>query len=150
MPAMPRHTLPLLAAALTALVPLPAQDTAPIGGQWVIDSIGIPDQVQLTLHRSFGKNGSLTNSSAIVLGALHGLNRAQMDSANGTTAQFSIARDAGTLACEGYFKRGNGAGTFTFSPSPGFAAEMRKLGYSVETTEMFFSMAAHDVSLAYV
>jgi len=141
-----RLTAGLAALALSAF----AQDSAPIRGQWIIDGIGIPDQIELTLHRNFGGHGSSTNSSSFRVDSLKGLSQAQMASPAGSTVQFSIARDAGTLVCEGYFKQGNGAGTFTFSPDANFAAEMRKLGYEVLKPDMFFSMAAHDVSLAYV
>lgn len=127
-----------------------AQEPAPITGQWIIDNAGIPDQVQLTLHRSIGKSGSSTNSSGYPIKGLVGLTRAQMDSTEGMMVHFQMARDAGTLACEGYFKRGNGAGTFTFSADPAFVVEMRKLAYTGFDPEMQFSMATHDVSLDYV
>lgn len=127
-----------------------AQESAPITGQWIIDGIGVPDQVQLTLHRSIGKSGSSTNSSGFPVKGFLGLSRAQMDSPEGVMVHFQMVRDAGTLACEGYFKQGNGAGTFTFSQDPSFISEMRKLGYTGLNPEMLFSMAAHNVSLEYV
>jgi len=127
-----------------------AQESAPITGQWIIDGMGVPDQLQLTLHRSIGKSGSSTNSSAFPMKGFLGLSRAQMDSPQGVMVRFQMIRDAGTLACEGYFKQGNGAGTFTFSQDPGFISEMRKLGYTGLNPEMLFSMAAHNVSLEYV
>lgn len=126
-----------------------AQESAPISGQWIIDGIGLPDQVQLTLHRS-SKSGNSTNSSGYPVKGFQGLSRAQMDSPEGVVVRFQMVRDAGTLACEGYFKRGNGAGTFTFSSDPGFIAEMQKLGYTGMDQEMLFSMASHDVSREYV
>src|SRR5579864_7127122 len=136
--------------AVSAMLIVFAQETAPITGQWIIDSIGVADQVCLTLHRTIGKSGSSTNSSSYPIASLQGLTAAQMESKDGTMVHFGLVRDAGTLACDGYFKRGSGAGTFTFSPDPNFAAEMRKLGYDVRKPEQFFSMAAHNVSLAYV
>ena len=122
----------------------------PITGQWMIDSTELPDQVQLTLHRSSSGHGGSTNSSPIPLRQLNGLTRAQMDDANGATVHFEIIRDAGVLACEGYFKRSNGAGSFTFSADPGFISEMRSLGYTGLSDEQVFSMAVHDVSREYV
>jgi hypothetical protein len=127
-----------------------AQESAAITGQWIIDGIGVPDQVQLTLHRSIGKSGSSTNSSGFPVKGFLGLSRAQMDSSEGVMVRFQMVRDAGTLACEGYFKRGNGAGTFTFSQDPNFISEMRKMGYTGLHPEMLFAMAAHNVSLDYV
>ncbi|HKW97469.1 MAG TPA: hypothetical protein VJN43_07025 [Bryobacteraceae bacterium] len=139
------------AAAICALpVVVRAQENAPITGQWIIEDIEAPGQVGLTLHRSFGKSGSSTNSSGISVSALKGLTAAQMNAGDGGMVHFEIVRDAGTLACEGYFKRGAGAGTLSFHANPQFASEMRKLGYEVQKPEMFFSMAAHDISLAYI
>ena len=138
-----------VAAAGVILIAL-AQESAPVTGQWMIDGIGIPDQVQLTLHRSIGKSGSSTNFSSYPVKSFLGLSRTQMDSPEGLMVRFQMVRDAGTLACEGYFKHGNGAGTFTFTSDPGFSAEMRQLGYMGLNPEMLFSMAAHDVSLEYV
>jgi hypothetical protein len=127
-----------------------AQESSPITGQWIIDGIGVPDQVQLTLHRSLGKSGSSTNSSSFPVKGFLGLSRVQMDSPEGVMVRFQMVRDAGTLACEGYFKRGNGAGTFTFSQDPNFISEMRKMAYTGLHPEMLFAMAAHNVSLDYV
>jgi hypothetical protein len=132
------------------LLCLNAQGTAAISGQWMIDGESTPEQVHLTLHRRMGQSGSSTNSSSFLLGNLRGLTKKQMDSVDGSVVHFQIIRDAGTLACEGYFKRGDGAGSFAFSPNPNFASEMRTFGYQGLTPEMHYSMAAHDVSLAYV
>src|SRR5258708_1243527 len=117
-----------------------AQEPAPITGQWIIDGIGVPDQVELTLHRSIGKSGSSTNSSSFPVKGFLGLSRAQMDSPQGAMTRFQMVRDAGTLACEGYFKQGNGAGTFTFSQDSGFMSEMRKLAYPGRNPDRLFSM----------
>ena len=82
---------------------LSAQQAAPISGQWIIDRIDVPGQVLLTLHRSFRKSGSSTNSSGFPASSLKGLSGAQMESVEGSRVRFEIVRDAGTLACEGYF-----------------------------------------------
>lgn len=120
-----------------------------ITGQWMIDRTPAADQVQLTLHRS-ARGGSHTNSSGFPAGQLKGLTRAQMDSPDGSTVHFQIVRDAGSLQCEGYFKKGNGAGAFTFAPDPNFVSEMRALGYPHLSPEQVFSMAIQNVSLDYV
>jgi len=127
-----------------------ARDSTHITGQWIIDGVEVAEQEQLTLHRGVGKSGSSTNSSSYPVKGFLGLSRAQMDAPGGVMVRFQMVRDAGTLACEGYFKRGNGAGTFTFSQDPGFVSEMQKLGYTGLHPEMLFSMAAHNVSLDYV
>jgi hypothetical protein len=126
-----------------------AQESGPISGQWIIDGVGIADQVHLTLHRS-SKSGNSTNSFGYPVKSFVGLSHGQMDSPSGTMVRFQIVRDAGMLDCDGYFKGGNGAGTFAFSPDSEFVAEMRGLGYTGLDSEMLFSMAAHDVSREYV
>src|SRR5678815_5691190 len=90
-----------------------AQQDAPISGQWMIDNLNVGDQVHLTLHRSVGKFGNSTNSSSYPVNQLRGLARPQMESQQGSVVKFEIERDAGTLVCEGYFKGGSGAGSFT-------------------------------------
>src|SRR6266540_1128817 len=119
------RTITICTLAGVVMWALSAQQPAPITGQWIIESGTSGDQVQLTLHRTFGKSGNSTNSSSYPMNNLKGLSRAQMESAQGSPVQFEMVRDAGTLACEGYFKRGNGAGSFTFSTNAGFASEMR-------------------------
>src|SRR3984893_436429 len=148
---MTRITLLALSALMLAYV-LPAEET--ITGQWIIDQSAIDQlprggKVQLTLHRSSGRS-QMTSSSALPLEQLRGLSRQQMESPTGATVHFEIAREAGTLGCEGYFRSGNGAGAFTFSPNANFVSEMRSLGYHSLAMETVFAMAVHDVKTAYV
>jgi hypothetical protein len=137
-----------LAAGLSLMWVAPAEEA--ITGQWMIDPTPLPDQVQLTLHRSNRQFSSHTNSSSFPVNQFKGLGRAQMDSPDGLTVRFELARDAGTLACEGYFKQGHGAGHFTFSQDTTFISDMRALGYSNLSQEQVFSMAVHDVTRKYV
>jgi hypothetical protein len=60
--------------------------------------------------------------------------------------QFTIARDAGKIECEGFLNNGEGAGIFHFQPDPNYAGEMHKLGFEVDE-EKQYSMAVQDVSL---
>ena len=148
---MTRITL-LALSALTLAYALPAEEI--ITGQWIIDPSHTDQapaggKVQLTLHR-FSERSQMTSSSALPLEQLRGLSRQQMESPAGATVHFEIAREAGTLGCEGYFRSGNGAGAFTFSPNANFVAEMRSLGYNGLPVETVFSMAVHDVKTAYV
>jgi hypothetical protein len=78
---------------------------------------------------------------------LKGLSPASITGAKGP-AQFQLVRDAGTIAFDGAFDRGLGAGTFTFTPDANYQARMRNLGYSCIGSKQF-EMAALDVSLAY-
>jgi hypothetical protein len=142
---MTRITL-LAFSALTLAYALSAEEI--ITGQWMIDP-PIEGKVLLTLHRSSG-HSQMTSSSGLPLEQLRGLSRQQMESSAGATVHFEIAREAGSLGCEGYFRSGNGAGAFTFSPNANFVSEMRSLGYQNLPVETVFSMAVHDVKTAYV
>lgn len=137
----------LLALSALTLAALPAEET--ITGQWIIDPAPVADKIQLTLHRA-SSGSRMTSSSPLPLDQLRGLSRQQMDSTAGANVRFEIAREAGTLGCEGYFRAGNGAGAFTFSQNSKFLSEMRSLGYSGLSAETVFSMAVHDLKTAYV
>jgi hypothetical protein len=147
---MTRITL-LALTTLTLAYSLSAEET--ITGQWMIDQHtdqgAVAGKVQLTLHRS-SVNSQMTSSSALPLEQLRGLSPQQMQSPAGATVHFEIAREAGTLACDGYFRSNNGAGAFTFSPNANFVSQMRSLGYNSLAVETVFSMAVHDVKTAYV
>ncbi len=129
-------------------VALAVQNDSPITGQWMIDGSVVDGKVELTLRGSRGERGHFSSSSMLPLEQLRGLSHELMNSA-GANVRFEIARDAGTLVCEGYFKNGNGAGAFTFSPNSRFVSEMQSLGYAGLSTDKVFSMAVHDVTLAY-
>ena len=100
-------------------------EAADITGTWAIQDLQVADKVQLSLNVIQDGKGSFNNSSAFDISQLRGLTPAQMAAPAGTMARFELVREAGTFACEGYFKAGNGAGTFLFRPDPGFLQQMR-------------------------
>lgn len=68
-------------------------------------------------------------------GDLQGLSREQ--ALSGGAVKFSLAREAGTIACEGSFQNeGNqtsrGSGTFRFTPNASFLGAMKSRGYDFE------------------
>jgi hypothetical protein len=63
--------------------------------------------------------------------------------------RFTIARDAGTIECEGFLKNGDGAGLFTFNPNERYRSEMQSLGFSGISADEQLAFAIHDVSLAF-
>ena len=64
--------------------------------------------------------------------------------------RFEIARDAGTIALEGRFEGGDGAGHFTFTPRPDYVQDLRQQGYGTLDDEKVFSLATHDVSRGFI
>jgi hypothetical protein len=60
-----------------------------------------------------------------------GLTREQV--MKGGPVAFTLAREAGTISCEGNFQNGKGAGTFRFTRNPGFVAAMKSKGFDFES-----------------
>src|SRR5262249_2554285 len=107
----------------------------------------VPDRIQLSF---FYPGGGLSNSSVIFDPAVfRGLTAAQMASPIQTAARFDIVREAGTIACEGYFQSGRGSGTLVFQPNPDFRAQMSRLGFQDISDNQLFNMAVHDVGPRY-
>jgi hypothetical protein len=134
-----------LSAAWFAL----AQSNAPITGQWTIGNSGSPDKVRFSIQRT-SPNHNMNSSSDAPLNQFRGITRGQLDSP-GTVAQFELVRDAGTFHFEGYLRNGGGGGNFVFTPNPNYANELRPLGFAGNLNEeKVFTMAVHDVSVAYI
>lgn len=90
------------------------------------------------------------------LSDLAGLTAAQINASSATPVQFTLRRDAGTLSFDGTFRKGDGAGHFTFTPNNGYVSQLRALGYTLEPREgramddELFVYAIVDVSIDYV
>src|SRR5881296_2050746 len=68
-----------------------------------------------------------------------------------TSIKFDLHREAGTLAFEGAFRDGRGAGLFRFSPRAQYTAEMKALGYGEDLPQWRrFQLAIHDVGPKYI
>src|SRR5712692_7518393 len=104
--------------------------------------------VQLTLSRRRGTHGSSQHSNPVALAELRGLTADQM-SADASSVSFTLERDAGRFSFDGTFRRGEGAGHFTFMARPEFVAAMRGLGYALDD-EKLYSMGVLDVSREFV
>ncbi len=79
----------------------------------------------------------------VPLSGVTGLSAADLKS-NAANVQFTMTRPAGTIAFEGRFSDGNGAGNFRFTPNDGFVREMETLGYRDFTTDELLVLASHD------
>src|SRR4030095_844124 len=62
--------------------------------------------------------------------------------------RFDIRREAGTFACEGWFRQGSGSGHFTFVPDQGFASELSRRVVGSPASRQLFSLALADVGVA--
>jgi hypothetical protein len=63
--------------------------------------------------------------------------------------RFTITRDAGRFACEGFLNDAAGAGIFHFTPDAKFVASMKSLGFGGIDEEKQFAMAVHDVTVEF-
>jgi hypothetical protein len=102
------------------------------------------------LQSSWNEDHHFSSSSDWNIGDLRGLDWTTDGNRTGKhDVHFTIARDAGTVDCEGFVRDGAGAGLFTFRSNPQYSREMDALGFSGVDEERLFSFAIHDVSLAF-
>ena len=137
-------TVTVALLALTALlVPCAAAQS---GGTWAIRPAERAGEVRVRFQASDAGQGNFDISRAMRVSELHGLTAAQMASSKGATVHFEIVREAGTIACDGYFRQQRGAGTFVFHADARFAPAMRALGISGIDQTQLRSMAFVDVT----
>ena len=121
----------------------------PLTGQWTAEWKSEANEVEMMLNRRSGKFGNNMSSVILTPDKLQGLTRTQAFSA-GTSVNFRLVRDAGTLTCDGWFKEGKGAGHWTFTQDQNFISEMRGLGYDDLTEERLLACAIHDVNTRFI
>lgn len=99
---------------------------------------------------NFGNSFRLTEFSGLTAGHIH--------SAAQTPVQFEMRREAGTIAFDGYFRNGKGAGHFTFTPNMAYANTLRGMGLELDLDkhgrrtdeDELFTLAALDVSTDFI
>ena len=125
-------------------------------GQWLVEYRTDEGKTSLTLrHRESKRDedgrrhtGEWNTTRNIDPADMRGLTREQALSSAGTNVRFDIRREAGTFACEGWFRQGSGSGHFTFVPDQGFATELSRRGVGSPDSRQLFSLAMADVGLA--
>ena len=157
----PRLAFPTCALAALALCALFAGCVASaqeqrFEGQWLVEYRTDEGKTSLTLRYDESRRGEdgsrhehhSNTTRNVAPESLQGLTREQAFSSAGTNVRFDLRRDAGTFACEGWFRQGNGSGHFTFVPDPGFAAELTRRGVGTPDTRQLFRLALAEVGLA--
>jgi uncharacterized protein (UPF0335 family) len=91
------------------------------------------------------RRGRFQENTDIPLQEFSGLN----PNANSNT-RFSLRRESGVVEFEGLFQDGRGVGEFKFTPSGGFTATMRGLGYDDISLDDLFVMTTHDIGTRYI
>ncbi len=115
-----------------------------------------PNRIYLSFERRTEKGGRNQHGSSFASTDLQNLS---VEQARGSGAvKFSLAREAGTIECEGSFSNGKGAGTFRFTSNPQFIQAMKTRGFDFEADssrrknqdleERLFAAAALNVTTA--
>jgi beta-lactamase regulating signal transducer with metallopeptidase domain len=108
-----------------------------------------PTQTAPFVYLRLSESASSSHGSTVPIERLEGLAPALLFGAGGA-AKFGIRRDAGVLAFEGTFRSGVGAGTYIFTPSAGFPAELIKRGFGRPTPADQYLFARGDIGVAFL
>ena len=100
-----------------------------------------PDKIHLSFERRLEKGGKNQMGTTYDFADLQGLSRETVS--NGGAAKFRLAREAGTLDCEGGFQNGKGSGAFRFTANPSFVSAMKSRGFDFEK-QSSKSTGGHD------
>jgi hypothetical protein len=106
-------------------------------------------EIQFTFQRRSENGGFNMTSDNLPLSQFQGL-PAEARSASKLNVSFTIVREAGTFACEGFFNEGRGTGFWTLTPSEKFVSDMRGRGYDNLTEDDLLSAALHDLTIKFV
>ena len=141
------------------LVSLFAASTAfaQIDGAWTASrNEKHPDRIYFSITRGMNHQNGMSHK----LSSFTGLSAAQVDAATMTPVTFEMRREAGTVAFEGTFRGGKGAGQFTFAPNRAYLDTIRGMGIEPtlekrhrkpkDEAETLFTLAVHDVSTAFI
>ena len=120
-----------------------------INGEWTAQlSTKDGTRIQLNFTRRTDKGGYNQTGDSMKLSDLQGLS-AEIGAPGRTDVSFKLAREAGTLTCEGFFQSGRGAGLWTFTPNPSFAASMQSRGFVNLTEEDMLRATFHNLTTKY-
>lgn len=142
----------LLAVALSA--GLAGAASADIHGSWTAT---LDDKRDDRIHFNIVHHGWNQYGNTMKVADFAGLTSAQIESATQTAVQFRLVREAGTITFEGTFKRGDGAGQYSFEPNRNYIGSLRSVGVPFELRrkdkpeeDVLFQFAMFDLSTAYI
>jgi hypothetical protein len=149
--------IPTLTLAV-CLLALTTSAFAEIDGAWTAASDEKhPDRMYINITR--GRNHNM--GTTMRLSDFTSLTRAQMDATTMTPVRFEMRREAGNSVFEGTFRKGKGAGQFTFTANRAYIDAVRALGVPFDLSdkrhrrdqseeEELFTLALHDVSTSFI
>ena len=145
----PIVTLTVCLLAATAVGPA---DSREIAGAWTATTDEHGPQ-RLSFSMQTGRHDH--QGSQFDLSDFTGLTSEQVNSATRVTVQFELRREAGTIAYEGTFRNGRGAGEFTFTSSPDFPGKLRSVGVKFEPERgdedrELFNLTVFDVTTDFI
>ena len=145
-----RRTLVFIAAVL--LCALPAM--AAVEGAWTA-SLNENHAGRLHVQLTLGRHSNI--GTMMQAGDFTGLAASSIDAATMTPVQFQLRREAGVASFEGTFRKGKGAGQFTFAGNLSYLDTLKSLGVDprldrekATPDELLFTLALHDVSTAFI
>ncbi|HLM56148.1 MAG TPA: hypothetical protein VK422_08445, partial [Pyrinomonadaceae bacterium] len=121
----------LFSLALVAAHARPARAQNALTGEWKA-SAKLEDhgKLNLSFERRTEKGGRSQMGQTYDFSELQGLTREQ--ALRGGPVRFTLAREAGTIECEGSFRDGSGSGTFRFNGNQSFLSAMKGRGFDFE------------------
>jgi hypothetical protein len=126
---------------------------ADLHGSWTASTLNDPAKPG-RVHMNISQGYSNHYGNTMNIADFTGLTEAQVNGGAAVPVQFQLARDAGTVAFEGSFKNGDGAGQWTFAPSRAYVASIRALGIDFDSDKTddddLLSYALLDVSTSYI
>jgi len=131
---------------LLLLVARPASAQAVTDGQWLVDRGDSPGLVRLTLRYGVRPENDSWTSNDVPLRQLEGL-PADAWRGSGVVVHFRIARDAGTLACDGWFAAGKGSGHFEYTPNPQFVSDLARRGIGTPSPKQQLEMTMANLGI---
>jgi hypothetical protein len=142
----PRHWLvPVMLCGLTVAANVSVLSAQTRTGEWTLGRSEKQGKVRFSLQSSTDGD-HFNTSSDWNTSDLRGID---WSTSGKHDVHFTIARDAGSIECEGFLKNGEGAGLFTFNPNSRYSSDMQSLGFTGVSADKQLAFAIHDVSLAF-